>query len=396
MDNNKKYVLIIDSFRSHNALVYRCFSQNIIPIHIFSSKKTFEENFSVVSNHWFIKSFICENVNVLVEDLNEYQNNILFVFSCSDSGQQLKDTIDTILNLPNKHSSKFSQERYNKFALYQTLEQLSSDIDFKKFINNYNECVIKPAPIEYSGGCLDVSFVTEETENIEDKENFFISRFFDGNEYAVDFVSCHGKHKLVSVWKYVRNTSDKIWKDKVELVHYNENPQLINKIYQASTAWLDKIEHQFGPVHLEIKHNNNQFFCVEMNFRLNGHMFYGTLSKQLETNQIDLTIDCYTKQEKFSDELVQYNAVGYISRVYLMNTQLKIKHTDVDWKALKSAPSVDVVFNHGWPWEDLPVSQKTYQSSCAIVIMSNVDKNILTVHEHNVREIFNQKLRVCS
>jgi hypothetical protein len=200
----------------------------------------------------------------------------------------------------------------------------------------------------------------------------------------------------VSVWKYIRNNTDKIWKDKVELIHYDEDPQLINEIYQASTAWLDKIEHKFGPVHLEMKHSNLQFFCVEMNFRLNGHMYYGSLLKQLETNQIDLTIDCYTDQKKFSGELVQYNALGYISRVYLMNTQSDMKYTDVNWKALETAPSVDIVFNHVWPWENLPVSQKTYQSACAIVIMSNTDKNLLVEHENKVKEIFNQKLQACS
>ena len=396
MDNSKKYVLIIDSFRSHNALVYRCFSQNIITIHIFSSKKMFEENFFAVSNHWFLKSFICEDVDVLVEDLYEYRNNILFVFSCTESGQRLKDSIDTALDLPNKHSFKFSQARYNKFALYQTLGQPSSAIDFKKFINEHNECVIKPAPVEYSGGCLDVLFVTKETENLEDKENFFVSEFFNGDEYAVDFVSCNGKHKLVAVWKYIRNSTDKIWKEKVELMNYNEDPQLINRIYEVATMWFDKLEHKFGPVHLEIKHNAGEFFCVEINFRLNGHMFYGSLAKRLATNQIDLTINCYTTQTQFSDELIKYTALGYISRVYLMNTEPERKFSTVNWRGIETHQSVDAVYKHSVPWDDLPVSQKTYQSSAAIVIMSDVDKTLLAANENKVREIFDQKFQASS
>jgi hypothetical protein len=390
MDKHKQYVLIIDSFRSHNALVYKCFAQNIIPIHIFSSKKIFEETFFAVSNHFFIKSFICEDFNKLIEDIKEY--NIQFVFSCTDGSQQLKDRIDYALNLPNRNSAVFAESRYNKFLLYQTLGQPASSINFKDFVNNHKDCVIKPAPVKYSGGCLDVMFVTEETSNIADKENFFISKFFDGDEYAVDFVSCQGRHKLVSVWKYIRNSTDKIWKDRVELMHYDEDPALINKIYQASTDWLDKIEHTFGPVHLEIKHNNSQFFCVEMNFRLNGHMYYGSLLKQLEINQIDLTVDCYTLQEKFSGELIKYNARGYINRVYLMNTLPNRKHNDINWKSLETAESVDIVFKHVWPWEELPISEKTYQSASAIVIMSNADKTVLLLHENKIKEIFNQTL----
>jgi hypothetical protein len=333
---------------------------------------------------------------VLIEELNEYKHNILFVFSCTESGQQLKDAIDYVLNLNNKHSLTFANERYNKFVLYQTLGQESAITNFKEFANSHNECVIKPAPVEYSGGCLDVSFVNSQTVDITDRENFFISKFFNGDEYAVDFVSCNGNHKLVAVWKYIRNSTDKIWKEKVELMHYNEDPQLINKIYEVATIWLDKLDHKFGPVHLEIKHNAGEFFCVEINFRLNGHMFYGSLAKQLAANQVDLTINCYTTQTQFSGELVKYNALGYISRVYLMNTEPKRKFSAVNWRGIETHSSVDAVYKHAWPWDELPVSQKTYQSSAAIVIMSNTDKTVLISNEGKVKEIFNQKFPASS
>lgn len=396
MVSTKKYVIIIDSFRSHNALVHRCASQNIIPIHIFSSKKSFDENFSTVTNSLFIRSFIFEDINVLIEELDEYKHGILFVFSCTEGGQQLKDTIDNSLNLNNKHSSTFANERYNKFVLYQTLGQESALTNFKEFVNTHNECIIKPAPVEYSGGCLDVSFVNSQTVDITDRESFFISKFFNGDEYAVDFVSCNGIHKLVAVWRYVRNSTDKIWKEKVELMHYNEDPQLIDRIYEVATTWFDKLDHKFGPVHLEIKHNAGEFFCVEINFRLNGHMFYGSLAKQLAANQVDLTINCYTTQTQFSGELVKYNALGYISRVYLMNTEPERKFSAVNWRGIETHSSVDAVYKHAWPWGELPVSQKTYQSSAAIVIMSNTDKTVLISNEGKVKEMFNQKFPASS
>lgn len=388
---NNKYVLIIDSFRSHNSLVFRCSSQNFIPIHIFSSKKVFEENFSVVTNNMFFKSFIFDNINTLSKDLEEYKNNIQFVFSCSDGGQPLKDIIDDLLNLSTKNSSTFAIERYNKFALYQLLGQPSADRDFKKFIKEHDECVIKPSPMEHSGGCLDVAFVNSQSTAVEDKENFFISKFFNGNEYAVDFVSCNGKHKLVSVWQYTRNDKDKIWKDNVELIHYDENPQLIQEIYNVATSWFDRIEHRYGPIHLEIKSKGNQFFCVEMNFRLHGHVFYGSLAKWLTNTQTDLTIDCYTEGKKFSGNLVTYAARGYVNKIYLTNSYSDRPSTDVDWHAIETHPSVDRVFRHVWPWENLPVSQKTYQSSAAIVTMSNASKDVLADHVRNIKKLFDQR-----
>jgi hypothetical protein len=339
MASNKKYVLIIDSFRSHNALAFKCHAQNIIPIHIFSSKKSFEDNFFAVANILFIKSFIFENMEMLMEDLMAFKHNISFVFSCTEQGQHIKDALDMELNCATANPSNFTSQRYNKFFLYQTLEQECASENFDKFVERHNECVIKPADVNYSGGCLDVTFVNGQTRPIKDDPKLFISTYFQGDEYAVDFVSCDGKHKLVSVWKYIRSHNDKIFKDKVVLMHYEENSDLINKIYEVAASWLNKIQHKFGPVHIEIKHVDTTFRCVEINFRLHGHMHYGSLVKWLQYNQVDLTIDCYTAKSKFSHDLVKYYATGYISRIYLSNTQNNKKYTEVDWKSI-SLPAV--------------------------------------------------------
>jgi hypothetical protein len=387
MSSNKKYVLIIDSFRSHNALAFKCHAQNIIPIHIFSSKKSFEDNFFAVANILFIKSFIFENMEMLMEELMAFKHNISFVFSCTEQGQHIKDALDMELNCVAANPSNFTSQRYNKFVLYQTLEQECASENFDKFVERHNECVIKPADVNYSGGCLDVTFVNGQTRPINDDPKLFISAYFQGDEYAVDFVSCDGKHKLVSVWKYIRSHNDKIFKDKVVLMHYEENSDLINKIYEVAASWLNKIQHKFGPVHIEIKHVDITFRCIEINFRLHGHMHYGSLVKWLQYNQVDLTIDCYTAKSKFSHDLVKYYATGYISRIYLSNTQNNKKYTEVDWKSIESAPSVDLVYKHCWPWENLPVSQKTSQSS-VLVIMSDKNYHTLCQNELAVKEIF--------
>jgi hypothetical protein len=91
----------------------------------------------------------------------------------------------------------------------------------------------------------------------------FISKFFSGDEYAVDFVSHQGKHKLVGVWKYVRSSDEKVWKDKVELLPYDETFSKL--IYDAAVNWLNKIQHKTGPVHMELRYNGSEFFCVEIN-----------------------------------------------------------------------------------------------------------------------------------
>lgn len=386
MDNEMKHVLLIDSFRSHNTMAYVCFTNGLIPIHLFSSKKTFEDSFFSVAGNYFAKCFIYETAEQFLEDIKEYKDTLQFVFGCTDGSQRLKDIVDNLLDLDNRHNSKFANARYNKFELYKLLNQPSADSNFKEFKQQHGDCIIKPAEIEKSGGCEDVEFV-DNLSTIETKDGLFISKFFPGNEYAIDLVSCEGKHKLVSVWKYIRQPNEKVWKDKVELMPYEEDPTLVNQIYQVVTSWLNQLDHKFGPTHIELRHCNGEFFCVEINFRLNGHMSYQALVRALEYNQADLTRDCYTIKSKFDGELIAYTTKGYIFRIYFLNDRVR-KYSDIPWTKIESSPSVVTMYRHVWPWNDVEVSKKTYVSSTAIIIMFCNDKTTLLAHEHMLRELF--------
>lgn len=381
-----KHVLLIDCFRSHNTMAYVCFTNGLIPIHLFSSKKSFQNSFFSVVSNYFSKCFIYETPEQFLEDIADYKDTIQFVFGCTDGSQKLKDTVDNLLNLKNNHNPEFANARYNKFELYKLLNQPASDSNFEEFKQQYGDCIIKPALIEQSGGCENVEFVNNASVTLE-KSGTFISKFFDGNEYAVDLVSCEGKHKLVSVWKYLRQPDEKVWKDKVELMRYEEDPELINQIYQTVTTWLDKIDHRYGPTHIELKHNSGEFFCIEINFRLNGHMAYQALVKALENNQADLTRDCYTKKSKFDGDLIYYKTRGYIFRIYFLNDRIR-KYSDIPWNKIETSPSVVAMYKHVWPWSDVKISKKTYGSSAAIIIMYGENKDTLEENEFAVRELF--------
>jgi hypothetical protein len=381
-----KHVLLIDCFRSHNAIAHVCFINGLAPIHLFSSKKSFQDSFFSVVSNYFSKCFIYETPEQFLEDIADYKDTIQFVFGCTDGSQKLKDTVDNLLNLKNNHNPEFANARYNKFELYKLLNQPASDSNFEEFKQQHGDCIIKPAPIEQSGGCEDVEFVNNASVTLE-KSGTFISKFFNGDEYAVDLVSCEGKHKLVSVWRYVRQLDEKVWKDKVELIRYEENPELINQIYQTVTAWLNKIDHHYGPTHIEIKHDNGEFFCIEINFRLNGHMSYQALVRALDNTQADLTRDCYTKKSKFEGDLIYYKTKGYIFRIYFLNDRIR-KYNDIPWNKIETSPSVVTMYKHVWPWSDVDISKKTYGSAAAIIIMYGENKDILRDHEIAVRELF--------
>lgn len=377
-----KYALIIDSFRSHNALAHVCFTNKIAPIHIFSSKKSFNNNIHAVASHYFVKAFIYKDIDELQNELQEYLKDILFVFSCTDEGQSVKDSIDKMLKFESRQNTSAI---YNKFELYKLLGQSASDSNFSEFLNEHKECIIKPSDIKDSGGCLSVQYTT--TGPIEDQSGMFISKFFSGEEYAVDFVSCHGKHKLVSIWKYIRSPDEKVWKDKVELLPYEET--ISKLIYDTAVNWLNLIQHKTGPIHMELRYNGSEFFCVEINFRLNGHMHYGTLLKGLENNQVDLTLNALTTGSKFNEDLTRYTTKGYITRLYLNNKTIR-SYSQINWKSIETAPSFDWIFKHVAPWDTVEVSNKTYQSTTAIVILFNKDYQLLKEHEQNILNIFNQ------
>ena len=377
-----KYALIIDSFRSHNALAHVCFTNKIAPIHIFSSKKSFNNNLHSVTGNYFAKAFIYNNIDELQNELQDYLSDILFVFSCSDEGQTVKDSIDKMLGFETRQNTSAI---YNKFELYKLLGQPASDCNFLEFSNEHKECIIKPSNIKDSGGCLSVQYTN--TSLIADQPGMFISKFFSGDEYAVDFVSHQRKHKLVGIWKYVRSLDEKVWKDKVELLPYDETFSKL--IYNAAVNWLNKIQHKTGPIHMELRYNGSEFFCVEINFRLNGHMHYGTLAKGLVDNQVDLTLNALTIGSKFNGDLVRYSTRGFITRLYLNNKTTR-SYSQVNWKSIETAPSFDWIFRHVAPWDTVEISNKTYQSTTAIVILFNKDYELLKEHEQNILNIFNQ------
>jgi hypothetical protein len=387
-----KYALIIDSFLSHNSIANVCNLNKVTPIHIFSSKSSFKKNFNNVDSIIFHTSLIFSDDELFFNELNEYSDKILFVFSCTEQGQRIKDIIDSYLNLNKVNDNVFSKERYNKFYLYNLLDQPCVTTNFQNFIKQYPQCIIKPCLIENSGGCNDVSFRDSIILNGDEKPGFFISPYFEGEEYAADLVSYNGKHKLVCVWKYFRDSNETFWKHRVELLKYEENEELIINIYNKINDWLNKINYKWGPTHIELKINKNEFFCIEINFRLHGHMHYPTLKKCLHTTQHDLTLDCYLgKDDKFNKELLRYTTQGVISRIYLLNKTERFSET-IKWKEIEESPGVKEIYRHVRKYGLVRVSEKSSLSCTALVILFSSNSLELRKSEELVFNLFDSTL----
>ena len=381
-----KYALIFDSFWSNNSIAYLCTMNGITPIHIFSSRNAVDNALGrqSVAYNYFLKSLVFESIDQLMHDLQEY--DIEFVFGCSDVSQPIVHDINLLLK---KHvNPDFLDERDNKFNLYKMLGQPASQNNFLEFIKTHGKSIIKPSPMGQSGGLNGVTVVDGNTV-ISDLPNAYISKFFEGEEYAIDIVSCEGEHKLVAVWKYVKRHHSDCFRSKMELIKFEDHDELISGMYQAVNNWLDLLNYQFGPTSTEVKFDGNSFFCIEINFRLHGHMTYNAWGLALYHTQPDLTFACYANSKLFNElTMNQYQSKGYISKLYCVNHKTRLD-SEIPWSTILSSQSVVKVWKHSRNDELLQPKIANSLTDClAIMILFNESKEQLCIDETNVLKLF--------
>lgn len=370
-----QYAIIINAWKWHNSISYACLERNIFPIHISSSMTRFRQTMLGVTTHYYLSFHIFIDIRQLLSELKPFLNNISFVFSCDEHGQYLKDLLDITLKLNNGHSKETAYIRYNKFELFKTLGNPCSDKDYSKFIKSNGPSIIKPAVIEKSGGNIDVSYV-DTSSKVQERSDFFISKFLPGDEYQVDLVSSNGKHQFVSVWKMLLTDHIGLWRYGAVHMKYDDDPVFMKNLYQACTSWLDKLDHKFGPVHIDARYNGKEFYCIEINFRLAGCVYYPMLLKNWgKKNQVDLTIDAYTNQDNFpTTDLDVFKTKGYMTCTFLPNYTER-NFNDVDWPRIEKFPSVGIIFYMCWKGQPLPICTNNIQSVSAIANLFNEDKN---------------------
>ena len=79
-----------------------------------------------------------------------------------------------------------------------------------------------------------------------------VQEFLPGTEYAVDTVSCDGKHKLTAIWQYHRPAAGStfICYDSLRLLPYEGDRQA--ELRRFAFAVLDAVGVRFGPAHGEL------------------------------------------------------------------------------------------------------------------------------------------------
>ena len=139
--------------------------------------------------------------------------------------------------------------------------------------------------------------------NGDEKVNILVQERIQGTEYIVNTVSCGGRHKLTSVWKYnkIRMSNGTNAYERIESVDkigvgYS---RLITYAYDV----LDAIGIQNGPVHAEYIVDDKGPVLIEVNCRpMGGAMGKDFVEKIYGHHETDVILDAYLYPEKFDRE----------------------------------------------------------------------------------------------
>ena len=255
----------------------------------------------------------------IFNDLSQKNGQIVSVMSMIDSLVPLADRLSQKMGLSG-NDPKTSQNRCDKFAMQKALKnfinqstseaihtrpygvrlletyECSSVGEGLKIWNELfhnNPVVLKPPK---SGGCDGVHLCMTESEisnsivselgrvNIESIKNdsLILQEYLEPEgrvDFVVNTVSSNGKHMVTDIWMSVSKDVDKSGRflyEKQELV--NEGMDISNVVDFAFLV-LEAVGMKFGPAHLEISSQKNQFSLIEINARIAGEVRTSNLPK---------------------------------------------------------------------------------------------------------------------
>lgn len=161
-------------------------------------------------------------------------------------------------------------------------EIIANPEDALKFFSDHNskEVVIKRTRGAASVGvtvCRSEEEITQAVKknialakNRNNGSKVIVQEYISGTEYAIDTISCNGKHRTVSGLKYVK----RITEDGHRIYDYDEYIDTGAAEYRYLSDYvfsvLDAIGITVGPVHTEIMVDENEPVLIEVNCRQTG------------------------------------------------------------------------------------------------------------------------------
>jgi hypothetical protein len=341
-------------------------------INVYTDNAVHEFNKSVSIDHR-----VYDNIHISKFYEVETTYNILAILNGNDLGLEVYESLLS-KHFPDKSSSLINIRRskietYNFLKSKNLIEANQCIIDSS---NYQNAKVLVPSvlkPLESAGG-QDTFYINSEKELGIVKEfnkPFILQDRIFGEEYSVDIVSCDGKHKLISVWKYSK-PHDHHHRDEIDLVDPNRNKLLISRIYEYITKIFNELDHVFGPTHSEIMISDNSIHLIEINYRLHGHLPHRVQNLTLQTNQAREVINLFL----FESGVENTDTYKYSQPVkkLLLNNKVDQYIDAIDWSAFENLSSTINILKHKWLLPGFLIKTTSVYNCLGFVTLSN--KNV--------------------
>lgn len=125
-----------------------------------------------------------------------------------------------------------------------------------------------------------------------------VQEFLEGTEYAIDFVSCQGKHKALAVWRY-----EKLPVNGAPFVYFKTELCPCVGVEADIVAYarqaLDALGVAYGAAHMEVMLTKEGPVLIEYNGRWHLTDFGPLCNECVGYNAVDATVDAYVDPEAF-------------------------------------------------------------------------------------------------
>ena len=316
-----KNIVIVNATSTGKNYVYDIIRRNYRPC-ILEPSLSSKANINLIQERQALRKQF-ESVAEYLEEKETYAEtlemiralNPVLVIPGAEHGVRLAARLADDLRLPG--NSYANIDKYtNKNAMHEALKARGIRSIRGKVVHSEEEaiafyreeklrgCVVKP---EYGAASSGVHLCDNEVDMLAairenmaevnvfgDKVNILIQERIVGTEYIVNTVSCEGKHRLSSIWRYQKKKVEgggNVY-EYAELITHLEvgHRRLIQYAYNVA----DAVEYRYGAIHVEFIVDEKGPVLIEINCRVMGAgMTAEYLDDVLGHHETDNVLDSY-------------------------------------------------------------------------------------------------------
>lgn len=279
-----------------------------------------------------------------LKDIKKYvkKNKLNVVTTASDFGFKLKNKIlfnsdkaNKLNNLLNKYFQKKIWKKIKPSTKFYKLK------DVNKNILRNNKFVVKPI---FGAGSENVYLVDIKNYNIIKKKiklnsNYFIEKFYPGDEYIVDGFKYKDKTYILLIAK-----KKKIFFSVANVIYNHDlNSKVLKLLKNKVRKFINLMGYPDGPFHSEFIIKNNEIDMIEFHPRAIGYNIYNKLISKIYG--IDMyNLDLKGLNKKIEKKLNKKKFPYFCARFFDIKKNGRLKHIRIQKKKIKDIELLSQVY----------------------------------------------------